>query len=48
MEIKMKFNKEDLLWEIESILEMRGYKSDIKKLRNFLKNNVKRRSDNKI
>mgnify|MGYP003133298192 CR=1 FL=1 len=44
----MKFNKEDLLWEIESILEMRGYKSDIKKLRNFLKNNVKRRSDNKI
>ena len=35
-------NKNDLLWEIEAILQQCNFKCDIKKLRNFIKNNVKK------
>jgi len=47
MEIKVeKFNKEDLLWEIDALLEMRGFRADVKKLKSFIKKNVKKEKNN--
>ena len=31
------YTKEDLVWEIESVLQMRGYKISPKAIRNFVK-----------
>ena len=34
--------KDDLLWELEALIQMRGFKIDVKKLKNFIKNNIKK------
>ena len=38
------YTKEDLIWEIESVLQMRGYKISPQIIRNFVK---KLKKDNK-